>query len=312
MKRTITVLLLLAVLFLSACGSEPVEAPQSANPPQAATDTAQTANSAPAPAPAPETPAPAPAPVPADPPVLTGSWKQTQVDEANGYQYAVITDDKIEVYWSLPDVGNMLYWAGSFEAPATADEPYSWASANDTGRTSSALLASGDAEKAFTYSDGKLTYDVTISGETVTVCLESFDGELPTAANPGTPAPQEMEGTLGRYGVRITGHRLAKDYENKDVLILQYDFTNNGTETACAGWDIYIKAFQDGIQIDTAFLMDDDYLGDNANKEIKPGVTISCEAAFTLANLLSPVEIEVTELISFSDEMIIATLTIAQ
>ena len=135
MKRIITVFLLLSVLALSACGSEPVEAPQSTNPPQTTNDTAKPQNPAPAPAPAPEKPA--------EPPVLTGNWKQESAVDADGYQYAVIGDDTIEVYWNLPDVGNMLYWAGSYQAPTSADEPYTWTSANDTGRTSNALLASG-------------------------------------------------------------------------------------------------------------------------------------------------------------------------
>lgn len=304
MKRIITVFLLLSVLILSACGSEPVEAPQSTNPPQTVNDTAKPKNPAPAPAPAPEKPA--------EPPVLTGNWKQENAVDADGYQYAVIEEDTIEVYWNLPDVGNMLYWAGSYQAPTSADEPYTWISANDTGRTSNALLASGDAEKTFTYSDGKLTYDVTISGETATVTLIPFEGELPAADAPVQTAPQENEGTLANYYVKITGHRLLKDYEGKDALIVQYDFTNNGTEAACAMWDIYVKAFQDGIEMETAFIMDDSYLGGNADKEIKPGVTISCEAAFVLSNLLSPVEIEVTELMSFNNAMITATFNIAQ
>lgn len=304
MKRTIIAFLLIALLALSACSSKPAETPPATTPTQAATEAAKTENPAPAPTSAPE--------APAEPPVLTGNWKQENAVDAEGYQYAVIKEDTMEVYWNLPDLGDMLYWAGSYQAPTSADEPYAWASVNDTERTGSALLASGDAEKTFTYAAGKLSYDVTVSGETVTVTLIPFEGELPTAEAPAETAPQKHEGALADYYVKITGHRLLKDYEGKDALVLQYDFTNNSTESASAMWALYAKAFQDGIEMETAFILDDSYLGGNADKEIKPGVTISCETAFVLSNLLSPVEIEVTELISFSDDMVTATINIAQ
>ena len=65
-----------------------------------------------------------------------------------------------------------LYWTGSFVAPETADEPYTWESANDTENTGSALLASGDETKTFTYQDGQISYDVSAMGMTQTVRLE--------------------------------------------------------------------------------------------------------------------------------------------
>ena len=104
------------------------------------------------------------------PPVLTGTWKQTNSESDDSYQEATITDSTIEVYWVADDT-KALYWAGSFTAPTTADEPYTWDSANDTEKTSSALLASGDATKTFTYKDGTLSYEVTAMGVTKTVTM---------------------------------------------------------------------------------------------------------------------------------------------
>ena len=74
------------------------------------------------------------------------------------------------MYWVADDT-KALYWAGSFTAPTTADEPYTWDSANDTEKTSSALLASEDATKTFTYKDGTLSYEVTAMGVTKTVTM---------------------------------------------------------------------------------------------------------------------------------------------
>lgn len=107
---------------------------------------------------------------PKQPPVLTGTWKQTNSESDDSYQEATITDSTIEVYWVSADT-KALYWAGTFVAPTKADEPYTWDSANDTEKTSSALLASGDATKTFTYKDGTLSYEVTALGVTKTVTM---------------------------------------------------------------------------------------------------------------------------------------------
>ena len=65
-----------------------------------------------------------------------------------------------------------LYWAGTFVAPETADEPYTWDSENDKEKTDMALLASGDDTKTFTYENGQLSYDASMMGVTQTVKLE--------------------------------------------------------------------------------------------------------------------------------------------
>lgn len=108
------------------------------------------------------------APQPSD---LTGEWVQVNSNAEDSYQTATITDDTITVNWVMPDT-TALYWAGSFEAPTTADEPYTWDSANDTDQTANALLASPDETKTFTYEDGQISYSVSAMGVTTTVKLE--------------------------------------------------------------------------------------------------------------------------------------------
>ena len=106
-------------------------------------------------------------------PDLTGTWKQVNSSSSDGYQAAVITDNVIEVYWvDKTTETESLYWAGSFKAPTTTDEPYSWVSTNDKSRTDYALLASGDSTKTFTYQDGQISYRVSLLGTTKTVKLE--------------------------------------------------------------------------------------------------------------------------------------------
>ena len=152
MKLRIFSLMLCAALCLSlsACGGAPSgAAPASGGSAAAASSSAPAA------------------------PDLTGDWKQVNAASDDSYQVATIQGDTIEIYWVTESADTKsLYWAGTFVAPETADEPYTWESANDTEKTGSALLASGDETKTFTYQDGQISYDVSAMGMTQTVRLE--------------------------------------------------------------------------------------------------------------------------------------------
>lgn len=106
-------------------------------------------------------------------PDLTGEWTQVNSNSEDSWQSATIDENTITVYW-VSDNGDTksLYWAGTYIAPESADEPYSWDSENDTEQTATALLASGDETKTFTYEDGQISYEVSALGTTTTVKLE--------------------------------------------------------------------------------------------------------------------------------------------
>ena len=146
---------LMAVSLLAGCGSS--DAPSTTQPNQ---DPASATTAAPT-----ETTA---APV-LD---LAGEWKQTNGSDTS-YQSATIKDGAIEIYWvNEEDDSKSLYWAGTYVAPTDAKEPYSWDSENDTEKTGSAMLASGDPTKTITYKDGVLSYEASALGTTKTMKLE--------------------------------------------------------------------------------------------------------------------------------------------
>ena len=99
---------------------------------------------------------------------LSGTW--TSEKSGDSYQEAVITDNYIEINWMSKDTKS-LYWAGSYIAPESAVTEYSWTSENDTEKTGSALLASGDDTKEFTYKDGIISYEASAMGTTKTMKL---------------------------------------------------------------------------------------------------------------------------------------------
>ena len=103
---------------------------------------------------------------------LTGGWKQTNSGSDTIYQIAIIADGVIEIYWSDD---SSLYWAGTYIAPTSETNEYSWVSVNDESRTGIGFSASNDDTKTFTHKDGIISYSVSQIGGTTTVELERSD-----------------------------------------------------------------------------------------------------------------------------------------
>lgn len=102
---------------------------------------------------------------------LTGEWKQTNSNSPDSFQTATITADTIVVSWNTTDTKS-LYWAGDVTVPDDGSTSFSFDSMNDMTQTGTALLASSDPTKTFTYADGELSFEVTAMGTTMTVRLE--------------------------------------------------------------------------------------------------------------------------------------------
>lgn len=109
---------------------------------------------------------------------LTGTWASEETD--GSYQEAIISDSTITINW-VSDGGTTtsIYWAGSYTAPTSDVEEYSWTSDRDKAQTDSALLASTDDTKDFSYKNGKISYSVSALGVTTTYELEKTSDEVP-------------------------------------------------------------------------------------------------------------------------------------
>lgn len=147
MKKLTVCIALAATLALTGCGGE-------ATSPKAATDS-KTVEAAPSVA------------------DLTGAWKQDNSNSEDSYQQATITADTITIDW-VSDGGDTtsIYWVGTFQAPTTATEPYVWTSQRDAAATDSALMASTDDTKEFTFQDDVISYKVSALGTTITAKLK--------------------------------------------------------------------------------------------------------------------------------------------
>lgn len=105
------------------------------------------------------------------------------------------------------------------------------------------------------------------------------------------------------YGVTIDGGTKGEDYEGKPALLVAYTFTNNSDKDANFMFATSAKAFQNGVELESAVMLDDLEGLKNALKDVKPGASISLQLAYVLDDT-SDVTVEVTELISFDDAKI--------
>ncbi len=128
------------------------------------------------------------------------------------------------------------------------------------------------------------------------------------------PAGSAEPATLGEYSVEIKSCRLAKDFQGEDVVIVLYSFTNNAKDPASFGWTFEDAVYQDGVGLNEAYVLADNanYSMDNQTKEIKSGATLEVEVAYELNDTTTDIEVEVKELISFSDDVIKKTFKIAK
>ena len=113
--------------------------------------------------------------------------------------------------------------------------------------------------------------------------------------------------------VEIKSSRLAKDYEGKDIIIVNYAFTNNEEEDKSFSLAFDDKAFQNGVGLNECYFVDNsaNYSADNQTKNIKKGATLEVEVAYVLNDATTDVEVEVSALFSFNDSKVTKTFEIA-
>lgn len=142
--------------------------------------------------------------------------------------------------------------------------------------------------------------------------IDSNEPEAPKEAEksenpePVSGGKMEQAGTLGNFDVAIKGAQLAEDYEGNPAIIITYSWTNNSEETTSVMVSMIEKAFQDGLELDTAIIVDSDiYDSDITMKDVRPGTTIDTQCAYVLTSDTAVVEFEISEFLSFSDDLVV-------
>lgn len=187
-----------------------------------------------------------------EPADLTGNWS------GDDGMTATISGEDIRVYWDS-DGTRALYWAGSYVAP-TEPGDYSWESAAYTDETESALLASGDASKTFTYSGGKLSFDLTMMGVTSTIKLEKVEAGDKATAETTDDSQEEAAKDDADYHVEVVDNAIVMDYvtdDKSELGLYVCVYLKNPTEDKVftgVQYQYTVKRESDGSVIDTTDL----------------------------------------------------------
>lgn len=130
---------------------------------------------------------------------------------------------------------------------------------------------------------------------------DNADSEKDTAKQPN-------DGTIGDYKCVVKSAVKCKDYAGKDAILITYDFTNNSDDAISFDIALDTSVFQGGVELETAILDEETDLLDTA--EIKPGITKEVKKAYLLRDASTELEVEISELISFSDDKIVTKVTL--
>lgn len=129
----------------------------------------------------------------------------------------------------------------------------------------------------------------------------------PTTAAPTTTTTTAVELgkpiTIGDYEVTVQKVVISKDYDGKDAITIVYDWTNNSEETVAPLWAVSFKVFQDGKELETAIILDDKSADSLA--EVRPAISVEGLSSSFITTSKNELEIEVSELVSFGEPVLL-------
>lgn len=89
------------------------------------------------------------------------------------------------------------------------------------------------------------------------------------------------------------------------MIVITYEWTNNSDEMTGNWITVIEKVFQDGIELESAYMIEDKrYNSGSSQTEVRPGTTLDIQCAYILRNTESKVEFEIEELMSLDDDLV--------
>lgn len=137
-------------------------------------------------------------------------------------------------------------------------------------------------------------------------CGRSSGSSGRSSGSENEPIPAEQAAPVttveSDYTVTIDGARVTENMSGDKAVVITYTFTNNSDDKANFSFAISTEVYQNGIELDEDYFVSDMDSGTTLTN-IKPGASIQVEEAYTL-NDMSDIEVEASELLSFSDELL--------
>lgn len=149
----------------------------------------------------------------------------------------------------------------------------------------------------------ELTIRDYMSGESLTMQFDpsalqgrpASDRTIAPIADPAYVKDMAAEGVYDEdYYVKISGYEIVPGWEGS-VIRVYFDFTNNSQETTTFFMSTFVKALQDGVELDYGFA--DEAVPEDANEsvDVAPGETITATEVYAVRSD-SPIEVFLYEL----------------
>lgn len=115
---------------------------------------------------------------------------------------------------------------------------------------------------------------------TTAKAIETQIEETTTTVEEATTEPITQDTSL-----TITGHHLTKDYKDRDILVVNYDFYNGEKEPKSFMWLFDDKCFQNGVSCDDWVVGVDELEQSDIGAEVQPGYTQHLSIGYELKDL---------------------------
>ena len=148
---------------------------------------------------------------------------------------------------------------------------------------------------------------VAISLATLLCVVGCSDGSGQATATPDStiaiddPITPSEEGKVGDYYVKILDGELAKTYEDKDCVLVYFEFTNNSDKDANFMTSVSAKGFQENVEVETALVTNSVDEHQKTLSDVKPGGSVTVAYYYKYVSG-SPLLIEVGPLFSFTND----------
>lgn len=139
---------------------------------------------------------------------------------------------------------------------------------------------------------------------------KTSSNEKTTVSSVDAEKKETDENTIGDFKCVVKGAKITKDWEGKDAVLITYEFTNNSDSPISFDGALDDKLYQDGIELESAILSNDEEAKLIDTVDLKPGITKEVKKAYSLRNKKSEIEVEIQEIFSFSDDMIKTTINL--
>ena len=100
-----------------------------------------------------------------------------------------------------------------------------------------------------------------------------------------------------KYEASIDDISVGEDYQGNPALIVTYTWKNNSNDSRSFASSLHPRCYQNGVQLNSAFMMGIDSNGYLA--DVRPGYGTTFQMAYELKDMQNPVDVEVYELASY-------------